>query len=506
MPPSPSPTPRPQGYVLDTSYADTFFQELSPAWLNYARAVNGVPSKPLDQPFTYIELGAGFGHSTVVNAAAFPHGEFHACDFNPEHVAGGRGYAEALGLRNIQFHEASFERLLQTELPMFDFVVLHGVYSWVGAEARAAVRQLIRDKLAPGGLVYVSYNCMPGWASELPVRRLLVELAAAASGESSEKMRHAVQVLTQMNDRGVRYFDANPEAARAIESYARVPPKYLAHEFLNETWQPFYSIDVIDELAEAGVSFIGSATLADNHPMLLVEESAAEAMKGLSSPRQQHLALDFATNRRFRRDVFVRSDTPRSQIDAARALNAVVVGCIGDPQQLSTRVKVPRGQISFQPDFIDELKSLLRNGSITLGKATAELGGKSRNVAEIVRNLAFLVAGGALTPFARVFHHELPAEVRRPANAIVERSLACIIEQRAARAIPSELLGNGVLVKPLEALAIIELLSGAEPGDALSARVRQAAVEFDITAEADDVVKHVAGTLLPSLARLKLVE
>ena len=501
-----SPVSQPQGYVLDTSYADTFFQELSPAWLNYARAVNGMPATPLDRPFTYLELGAGFGHSTVVNAAAFPHGEFHACDFNPEHITGGRAYAGTLGLRNIEFHEASFEQLLSAELPMFDFVVLHGVYSWVGAEARSAIRQIIREKLAPGGLVYVSYNCMPGWASELPVRRLLVELAAAAAGESSEKMRHAVQVLTQMSGHGVRYFEASPEAARAIESYGRVPPKYLAHEFLNETWQPFYSIDVIDEMAGAGVSFVGSATLADNHPMLLVEESAAEAMKGLASPRLQHLALDFATNRRFRRDVFVRSDTSRSQMEAARALNTTLIGCVGDPQKLSTRVKVPRGQISFQPDFIDELKSLLRNGPVTLGNATAALGSKSRNVTEIVRNLAFLVAGGALTPFAKIFYRELPAEVRRPANAIVERSLACIIEQRAARAIPSELLGNGVLVKPLEALAIIELLSGAEPGDALSARLRGAAAELGDISDADEVVRHVAGSLLPTLARLELVE
>ena len=500
----PSPNPQPQGYVLDTSYADTFFQELSPTWLNYARAVNGVPSKPLDLPFTYLELGAGFGHSTVVNAAAFPSGEFHACDFNPEHVAGGRDYAAALALRNVQFHEASFEQLLQTQLPKFDFLVLHGVYSWVNAEARATVRQIIREQLAPDGLVYVSYNCMPGWASELPVRRLLVELATAMPGGSSEKMRQAVQVLTRMS--ALRYFDANPEAARAIESYARVPPKYLAHEFLNETWQPFYSIDVTAEMADAGLSFLGSATLADNHPSLLVEDSAVEAMKGLSSPRQQHLALDFATNRRFRRDIFIHRDTPRSQSEAARALNATIVGCVDDPRQLGTRVKVPRGQISFQPDFIDELKALLQNGPITLGNATAELGARSRNVAEIVRNLAFLVAGGALMPFAKVFRHELPAEVRRPANAIVERSLACIIGQRSARAIPSELLGNGVLVKPLEAVAIVELLSGAEPGNALSARLQGAATELDIAADASEVVKHVAGTLLPNLARLKLVE
>ena len=483
---SPS-TPASQGYVLDSSYPDTFFQELSPAWLSYVSAVSGAPAKPLDSAFTYLELGAGLGHSTVVNAGAFPRGEFHACDFNPAHIEGGRGYASALGLPNIEFHEASFERLLEKALPPFDFVVLHGVYSWVGAESRAAIRRIIQEKLASGGLVYVSYNCMPGWASELPVRRLLVELASGARGDSAEKMRRAVELVTQMNARGMHYFDANAEAVRAIESYGRVPPNYLAHEFLNETWQPFYSVDVMDEMAQAGASYLGSATLADNHATLLVEESASDALKNLASPRQQHLALDFATNRRFRRDVFIRGDTARSAAEAARAINDAVIGSVGDPRQLGTRIKVPRGHISFQPDFIETLKGLLRQGSVTFGDAVAALSGKSRNTAEIARNLAFLVAGGALMPFAHVYRYDQPTEVRKPANPLVERSLRCIIEERAARAIPSELLGNGIVVKPPEALAIIELLSGSRPGPS-------------------PVEQHVATTLLPNLVRLKLVD
>jgi hypothetical protein len=484
---SSTPSPPPQGYVLDSSYPDTFFQELSPAWLSYVSAMGGVPARPPGSAFTYLELGAGFGHSTVVNAGAFPRGEFHACDFNPEHIEGGRRYASALGLRNVEFHESSFEQLLAKALPPFDFIVLHGVYSWVGADSRAAIRRIIQEKLAANGLVYVSYNCMPGWASELPVRRLLVELASAARGDSSEKMRHAVESLMQMNARGVRYFEANPEAGRAIESYGRMPPNYLAHEFFNETWQPFYSVDVMDEMAQAGTSYIGSATLVDNHPMLLVEESATDVLKNLALPRQQHLALDFATNRRFRRDVFVRSDAARSPAAAARAINDAVIGSVGDPRQLGTRIKVPRGHISFQPDFVDSLKALLLHGSVTFGDAVARLGGRGRNTAEIARNLAFLVAGGALTPFAHVYRYDQPTEVRKPANGLVERSLRCIIEQCAARAIPSELLGNGIVVRPPEALAIIELLSGSPPGPS-------------------PVEQHVATTLLPTLARLKLVD
>jgi len=246
-------------------------------------------------------------------------------------------------------------------------------------------------------------------------------------------------------------------------------------------------VDVMDEMAQAGATFLGSATLVDNHPTLLVEESATDPLKNLPSSRQQHLALDFVTNRRFRRDVFIRGDTPRSAAEAARAINDAVIGSVSDPRHLSARIKVPRGHISFQPDFIESLQGLLRHGSVTFGDAVAALSGKSRNTAEIARNLAFLVAGGALMPFARVYRYDQPTEVRKPANAIVERSLRCIIEQRAARAIPSELLGNGIVVKPPEALAIIELLSGSRPGPS-------------------PVEQHVAATLLPNLARLKLVD
>ena len=68
------------GYVTDTSYTDQFFRELAPAWLNYVAAVNGATPVPLDRPFVYLELGCGFGTSTVVNAGAYPQGKFHGCD------------------------------------------------------------------------------------------------------------------------------------------------------------------------------------------------------------------------------------------------------------------------------------------------------------------------------------------------------------------------------------------------------------------------------------------
>ncbi len=185
----------------------------------------------------------------------------------------------------------------------------------------------------------------------------------------------------------------------------------------------------------------------------------------------------------------------------ARALQETAIGCVPDPSTLSSRIRVPRGQITFQPDFIEALRLLLREGSTTFGAAVSALSqsdsglnrssadsGTSRNPADIVRNLMYLVAGGALMPFAQAFRYRTPAEVRTPANALVERSLADIIREASPRRSPSERLGNGVLVRPEEALATIELLGGTPPDS--------------ITSVPREVVQRVVSHVLPSLARL----
>ena len=100
-----------EGYVTDTTYADNFFRELSPAWLNSVAALNGIQPRSLDEAFAYLELGCGFGTSALIHAAAFPQGQFHACDLNHTHIATGKERAIALGVGNITIHQAAFQEL-----------------------------------------------------------------------------------------------------------------------------------------------------------------------------------------------------------------------------------------------------------------------------------------------------------------------------------------------------------------------------------------------------------
>ena len=75
------------------------------------------------------------------------------------------------------FHAADFADTGRLALPRFDYIVAHGVYSWVDPPARAALRRFIDGHLKSGGLVYVSYNAMPGWTGDLPFQHLVRELA-----------------------------------------------------------------------------------------------------------------------------------------------------------------------------------------------------------------------------------------------------------------------------------------------------------------------------------------
>lgn len=448
------------GYLSDVTFPDRFHRELSPAWLNYASVLGGARPKALDRPFRYLDLGCGFAHSTIVNAAAFAHAEFHACDFNPAHIEAARHRAARLGAGNVVFHEASFEALLAQDLPPFDFIVMHGIYSWVDADVRGVVRELISRRLADAGLVYLSYNCQPGWSAEAPLRKLMLELAQAAEGGTETRTGTAIAGMQALGNPSFRYFRDHPSVTDALAALGKSPIDYLAHEYLNGTWDIHYSVDVIDQMAEAGLAYAGSATLADNHPALLMDRQAAETIAAMPNARLRHLAEDFAVNRRFRRDVFVRgARASQSQANALRYLEAMPIGCVSEIEQIDTRVTIPRGALNFQPEFIADLRALMQHGAMPIGDIVAQLGGDGHNRREILQNVLFLVAGGTLMPFAQA-GGEVAKGARRAASPAAAAALASSADGSMSTFVPCEAFGNGVSVNRDEAAQALRWIAG----------------------------------------------
>ncbi|MGZ5947977.1 MAG: class I SAM-dependent methyltransferase, partial [Caulobacteraceae bacterium] len=174
------------GYVTDIEYVANFYFELSPSYLAFCCLRQGVRAPRLGPGASYLELGCGQGFSLNLLAAANPGLDFWGVDFNPAHIANARRLAAAAGLPNATFEDFSFEELLalpEGRLPKFDVVALHGVLSWISPENRALVVRIIDRVLKPGGLAYVSYNSLPGWASLIPLQRFMVDYVARNPGD-----------------------------------------------------------------------------------------------------------------------------------------------------------------------------------------------------------------------------------------------------------------------------------------------------------------------------------
>ena len=168
------------GYVADIGYTAGFYRETAPSHMAFAAlAVGRSPGRALN-PKSMLELGFGQGFGLSLLAAANPDVAFYGYDFNPEHVANAKRLIEGAGLTNLSVSETGFEEAAaRGDDSDLDIIALHGIFSWVARPIQDAIVAILRERLQPNGLAYVSYNCMPGWASLAPIRQAMVGVKAA---------------------------------------------------------------------------------------------------------------------------------------------------------------------------------------------------------------------------------------------------------------------------------------------------------------------------------------
>jgi len=304
------------GYVSDVEYVAGFYGEQAPVSMELASLICGVepPRNPGDsRPFAYCEIGCGHGTTLATLAATNPEGQFYGVDFMPAHIARAEDFARRAQLDNLHYIEADIAALAAdpgADLPQFDYVSLHGVYSWVSAEVRAGIVRFLQRFLRPGGLVYVSYNALPGWQPLAPTQRFMFEFARTLQGNSTERATGAIDFIRQMQAANAAAID--PRAVALLgdaSSMTRLPEEraaYLAHEFLNACWQPMFHMDVARDLAGAKLAFVGSAKRLENFAGVGLTPEAQALIDTLAEGPLRETARDYFNGRVFRRDIFVR--------------------------------------------------------------------------------------------------------------------------------------------------------------------------------------------------------
>ncbi len=389
------------GYITDVNYTYGFYRELSPVYLNYAVLLAGYRPCRLDQGFTYCELGAGNGLSSNIHAAANPNGEFYAVDFNPTHIADARSLAKAAGLNNITFLEKSFDQLLSENLPRFDFICLHGVFSWINAENRGAIVRFINDRLRPGGIVYVSYNCLPGRASSIPIRQLLTLYAEQMPGNTMNKVSGSVASVKKVYEVGGGYFESAPAVKKTLDQIVKheeINRNYLAHEYFNRDWHPLFYSEVSREMSQAKLTFVTSANLFENNLNACLKDKPREIVMSAPTVELRETLKDFYINQSFRKDIYMRGVPRLTPHERWETLVETTFILHADRNTFKPSIKTSFGEISYKKEEFDPVLDELEKGPKTLGELARVINMSKTEGENLIQVMAFWAANNQISP------------------------------------------------------------------------------------------------------------
>ncbi|MEN9878561.1 MAG: hypothetical protein RLZZ158_1600 [Cyanobacteriota bacterium] len=358
------------GYFTGAGYTYEAQSEPSPERLTFLALLNRHRAPEVCGPFQLLELGCGQGVQLCLQAANYPQARFLGIDFNAEHIAHARSLAAASGLANVRFEQADFLELEQAAGGViawgnFDFTVAHGILTWVAPEVRLSLMRLAERALRPGGLFYCSYNTLPGWLSMMPFQHCVSSLQGRL-GDGLPALDAARELFQGLRQANGLVFGSQRDLAVHLDGLGKLDPSYLLHEYNHSHWQPLYANQVIEPLRELGLSYLGSATLAENFEGLL-PVPAQQQIQRQSDPALRELVRDLLTNQAFRRDVYVKGLDPLWPLEASAALEQVRLCSLLDPDapvdESSFRFPLAWGEFHGNRDWIGALLAGLGDGS-----------------------------------------------------------------------------------------------------------------------------------------------
>lgn len=287
-------------------YRSSAFAGSAPEHLRAVAYLFGLDSTPPARA-RVLELGCAGGGNCLPFAARWPDAEVVGVDISPTQIAIGQAAAQAMGLTNVRLLTASLTAL-SPELGQFDYIIAHGVYSWVPEDVRRALLKLCAEHLTPQGLAYVSYNVYPGWKAREVIRdaMLLDNHDRSDPQRQLDRARYMIEFLHRRSRPGSL---AHKLLDEQIDTVRHGRAHYLAHEYLEICNDPCYFRDFVAACREHGLAYLAEAEPASMFPEhygIAPDEPALRACAGDQLALEQ--LLDFVTQRSFRQSLICRTE------------------------------------------------------------------------------------------------------------------------------------------------------------------------------------------------------
>ncbi|MFZ3177316.1 MAG: class I SAM-dependent methyltransferase [Methylovirgula sp.] len=454
-----------EGYSNEIDYTFGYYPWLSPAHLRLICLTQSI-SFPSHRPLRYLELGYGNGVSLNIHAAACP-GEYWGADISTSHAAFSKGLAEAAGA-GVRALNLSFSDLLNyQELPDFDVIATHGVWSYISDANRNTIIRLLRERLVDGGLFCVSYNTMPGSSGIVPLQHLLRLYSenGGQHGTASDRLGAGISFVSELRRAGSKFFASIPKASNRLEQIRSEDPVYLVHEYLHEFWHVTSFAQISRTLAEVGLHFLASGNLMDQYEDLSVDEEGLALLASLGDPVMRETARDFLRDQQFRQDIFVKGNLRELRSEGSDTIQELSVILAIPRVEVPTKINTPDGSIGLTtPLFARVLTALAadRYRAKTVRELIEQCCEPQLTTADVIRAVMILISADIVHQVQEkvVIEDAAPACQKLNKEILQHTSLVSRVP-----ALASPLTGSGIRMSRSQQLCLMAYRAGAKSAD-----------------------------------------
>lgn len=299
-----------QTIYSELGYKSMPFPYTTPATLEAYAALVGI-SAPNPKTARVLELGATYGGNIISQALFNPDATFVGIELSQEQVEKGNEVIANAGLTNVSLVQSDIASI-GSEIGTFDYIIAHGVYSWVDDGVKDALLRLINEHLAEDGIAYVSYNTYPGWHTMEEVRQLMMfSNRDKAQFNHKEKVLHGKTIGSIVGSQILKYDnlkERNSKFLGALRSVMQKDEYYVGHDHLEPNNDPVYFYQFNDHLGAHNLAYLCDADLT----LSMVRSFDADIADTLDKlAPNDHVAqeqyLDFMLDTTFRKSIICKA-------------------------------------------------------------------------------------------------------------------------------------------------------------------------------------------------------
>ena len=334
--------------MTEVDYTFGYYRHLNPMHMRLAMLSAGLMPPMVE---TACELGFGQGVTVNIHAAASAVA-WHGNDFNPGHTAFANWLKSASGASLRLTDESFAEYCRRPDLPDFDFIALHGIWSWISDANRTIIVDFVRRKLKPGGVMSISYNTLHGWAAVLPLRDLLRQHASRMSASGlgvDSRVDAAMAFADQVLAVSPNYAKVYPQLVTWLANMKAGSRRYLAGEYFSDHWHPMSFADAARWLDAAKLSYACSSKVEDHVQSGSLTQSQKARRKHISDPVCRETVMDVFVNQKFRQDYWVKGAQPLGASERAEALRVQRMVLVSPPGK-AVKAMTQSGKPFMSPD------------------------------------------------------------------------------------------------------------------------------------------------------------